>query len=151
MEFRFEEFVNFVNLSHRALQKIKSMDIGKYDIKGHHLLTMHYIATSKNGLTSTELCDKFREDKAAVSRYLKTLYDKGYVFIQNDGDKKYKLKNLLTDEGKKVYAEYEMYLSTVGKNLEKGVSDPKIASFRKTLAVYTRNLEFFVEKMEDDN
>ena len=148
MVINFEEFVSFVNLSQKALHLIKSYEIKEFGIKGYHMLVMHYLAKSENGLSSGELCDKCKEDKAAVSRYLKKLYQKGYVAVEENEEKKYKLKNILTDEGKKVYVELEKYLSRVTTALEKGVSAKKLESFAKTLSIVSVNFDDFCSERD---
>lgn len=148
MEFHFEEFVAFVNATHKTLQKIKSFKIEKYGIKGYHLLAMHYIATSEEGLTSGELCDYFKEDKAAVSRYLNKLYGKGFITLQEEEGKKYKLKNILTEEGAKVYEELKKPLMQVEKMLKKGISSSKLESFSRTLDIVVENFNDVLDKME---
>ena len=149
MVINFEDFVSFVYLSHKALHLIKSYEIKEFGIKGYHMLVMHYLAKSEGGLSSGELCDKCKEDKAAVSRYLKKLYQKGYVVVEDNEEKKYKLKNILTDEGKKVYFELEKHLSKVTGALEKGISAKKLESFVKTLNVVANNFDAFCSEREN--
>ena len=49
----------------------------------------------------TELCACCDKDKAAVSRIISEMVDKGLVLRQNEGVKVYNSRLLLTDEGKK--------------------------------------------------
>ena len=148
MSFQFEEFITVVNMSHKTLQKLKSYKFEKYGkgIKGYHLFCMHYLENN-GGLTCTELAYVCKEDKAAVSRYLKKLYDLGYVKIEDEDGKKYKLKNVLTEKGKEVYAEYRVQLDKFIKAVDKGLTPSKADSFGKSLNIIAKNLERITDEL----
>ena len=74
---RFEDFVNLINTAYKDIQKIKSYEVKELGLKSSHVMCMFYLGQSEYGLTSNELCDKCKEDKAAVSRNLKFLAEKG--------------------------------------------------------------------------
>ena len=63
----------------KLVQKIKSIEMGKHDLQPIHASCVYYLSKNPQGLTAKELRDMTVEDKAAVSRALKTLQDKGYA------------------------------------------------------------------------
>lgn len=75
-------YINFtVSIAklNKLVHKIKSVEMGKYGLRSIHASCVYYLSKSPQGLTAKELCDMTVEDKAAVSRALKTLQDKGYA------------------------------------------------------------------------
>ena len=63
----------------KLVHKIKSIEMGKYGLQPIHASCVYYLSYNPQGLTAKELCNMTIEDKAAVSRALKTLQDKGYA------------------------------------------------------------------------
>lgn len=63
----------------KLVQKIKSIEMSKYGLQPIHATCVYYLSKRPQGLTAKELRDMTVEDKAAVSRALKTLQDKGYA------------------------------------------------------------------------
>ncbi len=75
-------YVNFtVSISklNKLVQRIKSYEIGKYDLQPIHVSCGYYLSKNPQGLTAKELCEMALEDKAAISRALKTMQEKGMV------------------------------------------------------------------------
>lgn len=63
----------------KLVQKIKSVEMGKYGLHPIHASCVYYLSNNPQGLTAKELRNMTIEDKAAVSRALKTLQEKGYA------------------------------------------------------------------------
>ena len=99
---RFKEFTKYISLAYKYLIKIKSDGIKEFGLKGSHVMCLFYIGESENGLTATNLCQLCCEDKAAVSKTLSALCEKGYVVIENGENKKYRSSYFLTDAGKEI-------------------------------------------------
>ena len=143
---KFADFVSLLNTVYKDVQKIKSYEVKELGLKSCHVMSMFYLGQSENGLTSNELCDKCREDKAAISRNLKYLYDKGYVKSSGDENQKYKLKNVLTDEGRIVYERLEVIISSAVERFSKGLSSKDNDAFFRCLEKIIENFdEFFAE------
>lgn len=96
---RFEMFVSFISGIHRDIQKIERDEMVKYGLKGsyaQYLVAMHRYP---QGITAAELCDVCDKDKAAVSRAVKEMEDKGLLAKQDDGENQYRVKLFLTESG----------------------------------------------------
>ncbi len=75
-------YINFtvsITRLNKLVQRIKSHEISKYGLKPIHVSCGYYLSKNPQGLTAKELCDMALEDKAAISRALKTLHEKGIV------------------------------------------------------------------------
>ena len=84
---RFEEFVTGITECHRYIQRIKSMEMTELGLKGNHVMCLYYLARSPEGLTAAQLCALCCEDKAAISRTLAELENKGYLKNAEPGKK----------------------------------------------------------------
>ena len=99
MENIFENFTITILKLNKLVQKIKNFEMREYDLKTIHVMCLYYLKNHAEGLTASELAKLTLEDKAAISRALKVLKEKGYV---NYDSNKYNADILLTDEGKKL-------------------------------------------------
>lgn len=75
----YDNFTVLVAKLNRLIQKIKSFEVSEYGLQPIHVSCGYYLRKNPQGLTAKELCDMSLEDKAAISRALKTLHEKGYV------------------------------------------------------------------------
>ena len=99
MEKIFENFTITILRLNKLVQKIKNHEMQEYGLKTIHVMCVYYLDIRPDGLTASELTKLTLEDKAAISRALKVLREKGYV---NYDPKKYNADICLTQEGKKL-------------------------------------------------
>ena len=97
---RFEEFTKSVSQAYKYIIKIKSHEMVEYGLKASNVTCLFFLGKHADGLNATELCELCMEDKAAVSKSLAVLKEKGYV--TQDEDKKYKAKYVITPQGKEI-------------------------------------------------
>ena len=96
---RFQAFVSGITICYKYIQKIKAMEMTEFGLKGTHVMCIFYMHHSEQEITAAQLCQLCAEDKAAISRTLVTLQDKGYVQVD---EKKYRAHLHLTEEGEKL-------------------------------------------------
>ncbi|MBR5872575.1 MAG: MarR family transcriptional regulator [Oscillospiraceae bacterium] len=97
---RFEQFTAVISGIYRYIQKLKRDEMVKRGYKGAFAL---YLATLKRfdgGLTSTELCEICDKDKAAVSRVIAEMEEKGLVERPKNSVRAYRSKITLTEKGR---------------------------------------------------
>lgn len=99
MEKIFENFAATIIKLNKLIQRIKQYEMREYGLKAIHVMCVYYLDENPEGLTSGELVRLTLEDKAAVSRALVTLREKGYIAF--DG-KRHNAPVKLTEEGKKL-------------------------------------------------
>ena len=97
---RFEDFIGYINVIYRNIEKIKRHRMKEFGLSGNHVMYMTYLAHNPEGLTAAELCQLTSVDKAATSRALSELVEKGFVYYPDlKGSKKYRATAVLTESG----------------------------------------------------
>ncbi|MBR6800926.1 MAG: MarR family transcriptional regulator [Eubacteriaceae bacterium] len=95
---RFESFVTGITTCYKSIQKIKSAEMDKFGLglKGTHVMCIFFLYMNPDGLTASHLSKLCSEDKAAISRAVSTLQEKGFI---HPTEKKYRDILHLTEEG----------------------------------------------------
>lgn len=96
---RFEQFVSYISAIHRDIQKIERDQMVNYGLKGayaQYLVAMHRYP---EGITAAELCEVCGKDKAAVSRALSEMENKGLIVKQCNHENQYRARLFLTAAG----------------------------------------------------
>jgi len=140
---RFESFVTGITVCYKYIQKIKSMEMTEFGLKGTHVMCLFFLHHNPEGLTAAQLCQLCAEDKAAISRTLAVLQEQGYITAE---EKKYRARLQLTESGlsmaERVDCLIEQWVSLGGC----GLSDDDRAVFYRTLEMISENLRETVEK-----
>ncbi len=79
MENVFEKFTASVIRLGKLIQKIKVYEMSEYGLKAVHVMCVYYLGESEDGLTASELVKLTYEDKAAISRAIDALEERGAV------------------------------------------------------------------------
>ena len=134
---RFQSFVSGITICYKYIQKIKSMEMTEFGLKGTHVMCIFYISHSEEELTAAKLCQLCAEDKAAISRTLVTLQEKGYV---EAGEKKYRAQLKLTAKGMELASQIDRLIEQwVGLGGD-GLSVEERNAFYYTLDLISSNL-----------
>lgn len=134
---RFESFVTGITVCYKAIQRIKASEMTEFGLKGAHTMCLFFLRRYEDGLTAAELCQLCAEDKAAISRTLATLREKGYVRSEGSA---YRAKWLLTAAGGEIVGRFDdLIRQWVGCGGD-GLSDEERDAFYKVLDVIARNL-----------
>ena len=138
---RFEQFTVVISGIYRYIQKLERDEMIKRGYKGAFA---QYLATLKRyeeGLTSTELCLVCDKDKAAVSRIISEMEEKGLVQRPKKAIRGYRSKITLTEKGRET-AEYvfERALAAVQSVSGELMSDEQREIFYLTLDSIYKNL-----------
>ncbi len=97
---RFEQFTGAIAQIHRCVQKIKRAEMTELGLKGQHVRCLVAMGGRPEGVTAAELCSLCGEDKAAVSRTVADLEDRGLVACAQPEGKRYRARLTLTDKGR---------------------------------------------------
>ena len=140
---RFQDFVTGITQCYRSIQKIKSTEMTEFGLKGTHVMCLFFLGQHPEGLTATQLSQMCAEDKAAISRTVSELKNRGYITTLSE--KAYRAMLTLTAAGQEVARKFdhliEGWVSTGGD----GLSDEERSDFYKTLSTITDNLRARVE------
>ena len=144
MENIFENFTITILKLNKLVQKIKNYEMQEYDLKTIHVMCGYYLKNNPEGLTASELTKLTLEDKAAISRALKTLHEKGFVTYDPN---KYNSVIRLTEDGKK-------FAEAVCQKAERAVeagsyhfTEEERLSFYKALGTIAENLENYYDNL----
>lgn len=97
---RFEDFVGMISALSKEIQRIKMVEATKLGIKGADVMLLYQLARHPQGLTGAELARRCGVTRAAVSRALAALEDKGFVMVQPDpGAGRYRAAVMLSARG----------------------------------------------------
>ncbi len=146
MEKIFENFTGSVLRLYRIIQRIKSYEMRGYGLKSVHVMCVYYLAESADGLTAGELASRMYEDKAAVSRALTVLRDKGYVEYDSA---KYNSHIRLTDGGREVAAYIDEKSRRAVAAGSADMTDNEREMFYRSLSSITDNLKKYCEKLSE--
>ena len=138
MENIFENFTITILKLNKLVHRIKNFEMQEYGLKTIHVMCVYYLGSRLEGLTASELTKLTLEDKAAISRALKVLQEKGYASYDPN---KYNAEIRLTEEGKKL-------ASVISEKADRAVSagsydftDKQRNSFYTQLLTIADNLE----------
>ncbi len=144
---RFEQFSYVISGIHRQIQKIERAEMIKRGYKGafaQYLATLHRY---EEGLTATELCEICDKDKAAVSRILAEMEEKGLVEREKKVVRTYRSKITLTEKGREtaefVAARAKLAISAVSDEV---MDEQQREVLYSTLDALYKNLRKVVEE-----
>lgn len=147
MKERFEGFVSLISNIHKNIQKVKQNKMKEFGLSGNHVMCMVFLAEYPEGLTPTKLCQLISVDKAATSRALSELLEKGYVcYPDAEGQKKYRTPVLLTDSGKEITKQMDAIIYDVVDEIGGELTAEDRSCMYNALDVINKNLEQLARK-----
>ena len=102
MQGRYEQFSFIVSVINRHIQKIERDEMIKYGYKGAFAQYLMAMRHHPDGVTSAQLSEMCDKDKAAVSRVVTEMIEKGLVVRKCANETLYRAKLTLTQEGCKI-------------------------------------------------
>ena len=140
---RFDAFVSGITACYKYIQRIKSMEMTEFGLKGTHVMCLYYLRRNPAGLTAAQLCGLCAEDKAAISRTVSELRSRGYITTLSE--KAYRAMLTLTTAGQELARKFdhliEGWVSTGGD----GLTDEERVDFYKSLSAIAENLRTRIE------
>lgn len=98
---RFQQFSYVISEINRQIQKIERDEMIKYGCKGAFAQYLVALLNHPEGLTAARLCQICDKDKAAVSRMVSEMQEKGMVTRGSESTRAYNAPILLTEDGRK--------------------------------------------------
>ena len=140
---RFDAFVSGITSCYKYIQRIKSLEMTEFGLKGTHVMCLYYLRQNPAGLTASQLCGLCAEDKAAISRTVSELRSRGY--ITSLSEKAYRAMLTLTSAGQEIARKFDNPIEgwvTAGGD---GLTDEERSDFYKTLSAIAENLRTRIE------
>ncbi len=139
---RFESFVSGITACYRYIQKIKSTEMTEFGLKGTHVMCVFHLNRNADGLTASQLSSLCGEDKAAVSRALSELSEKGYINADSDETKKkYRSVITLTEKGEELAKKLDSLIDQWVDLGGDGLTDEERDTFYSALEKIANNLK----------
>ena len=142
---RFASFVTGITVCHKYIQRIKSLEMTEFDLKGTHAMCLFFLHHETEPLTAAQLCQLCGEDKAAISRTLSVLQSKGCIDIE---ERRYRARIRLTERGGAIACRVdeliEQWVSLGGD----GLTEEERTVFYYALDHIADNLRASLEKQE---
>lgn len=146
---RFETFTGSILELNRALQKLKDMEMKPFGLRAGHVMCLYYLGKHPEGLTVTELAEMCKEDKAAVSRCLSQLVQRGLVagnFPENK--RSYRTRLTLTDPGRELVEKIHQRIAAALDGGGSGLTDQQREHFYAALEIILNNLSRYIADRE---
>ena len=135
---RFDAFVSGITSCYKYIQRIKSLEMTEFGLKGTHVMCLYYLRRNPAGLTAAQLCGLCAEDKAAISRTVSELRSRGYITTLSE--KAYRAMLTLTAAGQELARKFDQLIEgwvTAGGD---GLTDEERVDFYKSLSAIAENL-----------
>ena len=140
---RFDAFVSGITSCYKYIQRIKSLEMTEFGLKGTHVMCLYYLRQNPAGLTASQLCGLCAEDKAAISRTVSELKSRGYITTLSE--KAYRAMLTLTTAGQEVARKFDHLIEGWVSAGGAGLTDEERFGFYKTLASISENLRSRIE------
>ena len=147
---RFETFTGSILELNRYLQKVKELEMKPFGLKANHVMCLYYLGKNPQGLTVTEMAEVCREDKAAVSRCLSQLIQRGLVngnFPENK--RSYRTLLTLTDSGRELVEQIYQKVDAALIGGSTGMTQQQRENFYATMELIINNLSRYIADREE--
>lgn len=143
---RFETFVSLIFEINKNIQRIKEQEMQEFGLKASHTMCLYYLSHHREGLTPTMLTDLCCIDKAATSRTLKQLVEKGLVYSDIPREKRgYRNLYYLSGEGLKLAKSINQKIDQALDLGGLGISEEDRSNLYQSLKTINKNLDSYVE------
>ena len=143
----FEQFSLLILKMSKIVQKIKALEMAPFDLKAVHVMILYLLRMHREGLSVSELCRQTMDDKAAVSRAVSVLRERGYVLPEDA-----RLSPVrLTKEGEELAAYITGRAACAVSEGGVGLSDEERTRFFCVLETICCNLEKYQKKLLDES
>ncbi len=138
---RFEQFSYVISGINRCIQKIERDEMIKYGYKGAFAQYLVALRRYPEGITSAKLCEICDKDKAAISRVITEMQEKGLIIREGGNDRHYNALIKLTSEGLQAAAYVDERAKAAIDAVGNEMSDADRTAFYATLDFIAAKLQ----------
>ena len=135
MEERFKLFTLLITDLFKNIKRLRTEEMAKYNLKSIHLSCLHYIYI-ESPISLKDLCILCRDDKANVSRSVRTLIERKYVATLSCEGGKF----VLTPEGIELTEKLEKKINSVLQRAGCGLDEKQREIMYTGLSIINNNL-----------
>ena len=137
---RFQQFSAAMSSINQYVLKLQREEMEKYGYKGAFAQYLMAMRRNPDGVTSAQLSEMCDKDKAAVSRVITEMIEKGLVVRKSANEKLYRAKLSLTQKG----TEIADYIANQGAAAVVAVNN---AFSQEELKAFYSNLDYIAERL----
>ena len=142
---RFENFSILLNSAAKSIQKIKRIYMERYHLSAAHTNCLCRLKQAgTEGLTQKALMQQEQMDKAQVSRVVKELLGRDYIYAK--GESSYRCSYVLTESGQQIADEIENIIGILMEGVSGMIPREDLEIFYRTLGLITENLQQTAQK-----
>lgn len=138
---RFEHFSISISCISRYIQRIERMEMEQYGLKGPHAQCLLAMSRYPEGITATRLCQVCEKDKAAISRMVAELEEKGMIRRTDPSGQRYRAVLQLTEQGELAAAHVGERARCAVEKASEGMTDEQRGIMYGALDLIAENLE----------
>lgn len=138
---RFEQFSASITSISRCIQKIERVEMEKYGLKGNYAQCLLTMSRYPEGITAARLCEVCDKDKAAVSRMVAELEEKGLLVRDAVGGIRYRARLKLTESGLAAAEHVRQRARLAVEEAGAGMNEQQRAAMYAALALIEGNLQ----------
>ena len=147
---RFETFTGSILELNRYFQKLKDIEMKPFGLRANHVMCLYYLGKNPQGLTVTQMAETCKEDKAAVSRCLSQLVERGLVrgdFPENK--RSYRTRLTLTDTGRELVQKIYQKVDAAMLGGGSGLTEAQRENLYAALKIIINNLSRYIADREE--
>lgn len=137
---KYELFSSSVFCLYRDIQKIERNEMANFGLKGPHAQCLLALSRYPEGITAARLCEVCEKDKAAISRSVAELEERGLLIRFERNGVRYRSLLRLTDAGQIVASAVNEKARQAVEQAGEGLEDGQREVFYKVLARIAENL-----------
>lgn len=138
---RFEHFSSSISCIYRYIQKIERTEMEQYGLKGPYAQCLLAMRRYPEGITAARLCEVCDKDKAAISRMVTELDEKGMIFRGDAKGNRYRMQLKLTALGEAAADHVEQRAKLAVEEASAGMTDDQRATLYAVLDLIAGNLQ----------
>ena len=138
---RFEHFSSSIFCIYRYIQRIERMEMERYGLKGPHAQCLLIMNRFPEGITAARLCEVCDRDKAAISRMVTELEEKGMVLRSTPNGNRYRAVLTLSEAGMAAAAHVEQRARCAVEEASNGMTEQQRITMYAALDLIAGNLQ----------
>lgn len=138
---RFEQFSASITCIYRYIQKIERVEMEHYGLKGPHAQCLLAMSRFPEGITAARLCEVCDKDKAAISRMVAELEEKGLLLRDAAAGVRYRALLKLTQQGRAAADHVEQRARLAVEEAGAGMTQQQRTAMYAALELIAGNLQ----------
>lgn len=138
---RYEQLYFYVFGIYKCIQKIAKEEMEKHGLRGAYAQYLVAMSHFPDGVTSARLCEICDKDKAATSRFVAEMEDKGLITRESGNFSMYRARLTLTESGKSITESLLKKVNVAVEMAGRGLTDESRKILYSSLEIIKTNLK----------